>query len=174
MNIKDFKSGTLRQEYQYKSFIPNFNDSMAQLNPASSSFVPELYNALSEKDKETLKQDSLTSMPIGVASMSIPFLGMFQDTREGLQEMLGTRHPEILQRAINNYNAKVVLEKNMARQEAESIHDQLLADKLHQDIQETITNNFQQGNAINLGLPTIAKLNQDIPIDLTRGRGFNF
>ena len=49
MNIKDFKSGTLRQEYQYKSFIPEMiNHTFTWDDPQINTMLEDATRALGE------------------------------------------------------------------------------------------------------------------------------
>lgn len=48
MNLEDFKSGTFRQEYQYKSFIPNtINHTFTWDDPQINTMLESATRALS-------------------------------------------------------------------------------------------------------------------------------
>ncbi len=55
MNIKDFKSGTLRQEYQYKSFLPEFiNHTFTWDDPQINTMLENATRALGELNAFTM------------------------------------------------------------------------------------------------------------------------
>ena len=55
MNIKDFKSGTLRQEYQYKSFIPEMiNHTFTWDDPQINTMLEDATRALGELNAFTM------------------------------------------------------------------------------------------------------------------------
>ncbi|MFA5455191.1 MAG: Fic family protein [Sulfurimonas sp.] len=55
MNIKDFKSGTLRQEYQYKSFLPEFvNHTFTWDDPQINTMLEDATRALGELNAFTM------------------------------------------------------------------------------------------------------------------------
>lgn len=55
MNIKDFKSGTLRQEYQYKSFLPNhINHTFTWDDPQINTMLESATRALGELNAFTM------------------------------------------------------------------------------------------------------------------------
>ncbi|MDX9742303.1 MAG: Fic family protein [Arcobacteraceae bacterium] len=55
MNLKDFKSGTLRQEYQYKSFLPEFiNHTFTWDDPQINTMLEDATRALGELNAFTM------------------------------------------------------------------------------------------------------------------------
>ncbi len=55
MNIKDFKAGTLRQEYQYKSFLPEFiNHTFTWDDPQINTMLEDATRALGELNAFTM------------------------------------------------------------------------------------------------------------------------
>ncbi len=55
MNLKDFKSGTFRQEYQYKSFIPNtINHTFTWDDPQINTMLESATRALGELNAFTM------------------------------------------------------------------------------------------------------------------------
>ena len=55
MNIKDFKSGTLREEYQYKSFIPEMiNHTFTWDDPQINTMLEDATRALGELNAFTM------------------------------------------------------------------------------------------------------------------------
>ena len=55
MNIKEFKSGTLRQEYQYKSFLPNhINHTFTWDDPQINTMLESATRALGELNAFTM------------------------------------------------------------------------------------------------------------------------
>ena len=158
----------------YKNLIPNFSDSMSQLYKGSSDFNQGLYDVLTEDEKNQLLTDFLASShnPLRM----IPFIGLFKDTREAADEVLGMRHPSILKDAIARYNSNI--QKDMAQKQTEAKQKELL------DMQQTIQNNLRdqlEANLKNATIPTEhlhvpvsqSHLNVEsgVPIDVTRGRG---
>lgn len=158
----------------YKNLIPNFSDSMSQLYPGSSDFNQALYDVLTEDEQNTLLIDSLASTqnPLRL----LPFVGLFKDTREAADQMLGMRHPEILKNAIKRYNKAI--QQDAAQKQTEAKQKELL------DMQQTIQNNLRDQLEANLKNATIPadhmhipvsqshlNVSEGIPIDVTRGRG---
>lgn len=101
-----------------KSFIPNFTDSMSQLYSDSDDFNPELYNLLTDAEKKELMDNRMLAS-VGNPLSSIPFISLFQDTREASQEFFGQRNPELLTNAITRYVTKLQQE-NEAQAQAEA------------------------------------------------------
>lgn len=146
-----------------KAFIPNLTDSMSQLYPDSSDFNQALYDMLTDKEKETVISDKMLSLQNPL--YMIPFIGLFQDTRESVDEMLGVRHPEILKNAINRYNAKI--EKDRKDKEYADIQQMIALQN-----RDNVEYHVQNGNKSNENFPTINLVNADaIPIDSLHGRG---
>ena len=55
MNIKDFKAGTLRQEYQYKSFLPEkINHTFTWDDPHINTMLEDATRALGELNATSL------------------------------------------------------------------------------------------------------------------------
>ena len=151
-----------------KAFIPDFTDSMSQLDSDSDDFRPDLYNALSAADKATLEDDK--GFHASDLAYAIPFIGLFQDTREGWDELFGNRHPEILDRAIENYN------KLIKKQEAEKAvqnqiqHDKDLTDQITKNIMENVNNGISS-NRIN-SISDLHQVTRATPINPSKGRGY--
>lgn len=158
----------------YKNLIPNFSDSMSQLYPGSSDFNQALYDVLTEEEKNTLLIDSLASSqnPLRL----LPFVGLFKDTREAADQVLGMRHPSILKEAIARYNKAI--QKDAAQKQTEAKQKELL------EMQQQIQNNLRdqvEFTIQNATIPTAhmhvpvsqSHLNVEsgVPIDVTRGRG---
>jgi hypothetical protein len=144
------------------SFIPNFSDSMSQIIPGSSDFNQELYDTLTDSEKAQLIADQ------GLKAVNplnmIPFIGLFQNTREGAAEMIGVRHPEILDNAIDRYNADILKKKNETKNDAQR---NMALDK-RQEIEIFVQNAGQS----NKTFPTTDLVRADtVPIDALRGRG---
>lgn len=150
-----------------KAFIPNLSDSMSQLDKNSDNFVPELYNALSDADKKTLEDDKgFHFSDIGYA---LPFIGLFQDTRESYDEMWGNRHPEILERAIKNLDKQLKEQEAQKKVQEQIEHDQVLADKITKQVSEKF-NNIASVNRYD-AITSIPRITSETPIDATRARG---
>ena len=157
-----------------KSFMPNFSDSMSQLDKDSDDFNQDLYDVLSDSEKQQLKDDE--GFKGWDLAYAIPFIGLFQDTREGWDEMTGSRHPEILQSAIKKYNAKV--KKDEAQAQADKLKKQMdyQQKKMMDSMREEFNNKLKNsGNITNID-HTVSNspiTNTNIPIDITRGRGLH-
>ena len=157
-----------------QSFMPNFSDSMSALDKDSDDFNQDLYNVLSDEEKAQLEDDKgFKAWDLGYA---IPFIGLFQDTREAYDEMVGTRHPEILESAKKKYNEK------LKRDEAQKIADNLKRqmDYQQKQLQEAMRDEFNAKLKV-VGAYNIDHLpvrnnpvnTENIPIDVTRGRGLS-
>ena len=154
-----------------ESFIPNFTDSMNSLDPDSDDFNQDLYNVLTDEEKQTLEGDE--GFKVWDLAYAIPFIGLFQDTREGWDEMTGSRHPEILENAIERYNKKLKVDE--AQQQADQKKKEMdymqkkMADSLREELQGKIGNRQYMDNIPVVNDPVGIS---NIPIDVTRGRGF--
>lgn len=153
-----------------KAFIPNFTDSMSQIIPGSNDYNQELYSYLTDSEKATLMADQ--GFKIMNPLNMIPFIGLFQDTREGAEEMIGMRHPELLKNAINRYNENIKktaeqIEKNKITKNARDEQERMriaIKDEIEHMASSSKTNNYN--------VPTLDLVNtQHIPIDTSRGRG---
>lgn len=155
-----------------KGFIPNFTDSMSQLDKDSSDFNQELYDVLSDAEKQQLADDKgFTGWDLAYV---VPFIGLFQNTREAWDEMTGSRHPEILTSAITKYNAKV--KKDEAQVQADALKKQMdyQQKKMMDSMREEFNNKLQNSGGISHLDHTVSNspiTNTNIPIDITRGRG---
>jgi hypothetical protein len=125
------------------NFLPNFSDSMAQIIPGSSKFNKDLYDMLTPEEKQTIEKDRLTQIPVNQLTSFIPFLSIFQDTREGLQQMVGIKHPELLKNAIERYEIKLIEDTELKRQaevdkevekEISEYESRMRAEQLNKDI----------------------------------------
>jgi hypothetical protein len=157
----------------YKSFIPNFTDSMSQLLPNSSDFRPELFNALSKEDQDKIMQDKLMQTGLMPAEMMLPFVGLFQDTREAVEETLNMRHPELLKKAITNYNNKVLKEHEMKEIDEENKRTKLNNDKIFEEVNKIFNNHLDQSSQNRQSVPNLTPIvDTSIPINQFKARGF--
>lgn len=153
-----------------KAFVPNFTDSMSQIIPGSNDFNQELYDTLNADEKAQILADEAIK-PVNPLNM-IPFIGLFQDTREGAAEMLGLRHPEILKNAINRYNQNIKktaeqIEKNKITKNA---RDQ--QEKMRIAIKDEIEHIASSSRTNNIKVPSLDLVRAEhVPIDVKRGRG---
>jgi len=163
--VKAYEKGASMSTF--KALLPNFSDSMSQLDPDSDDFVPELYNALSDADKATLEDDK--GFHFSDLFYAVPFIGLYQDTREGWDEMWNNRHPEILDRAIANYNKILKQQEAEKKVQEEKQRDQVLTDKITKEISEKF-NNIASVNRYD-AITSIPRITSETPIDPTRARG---
>ena len=160
------------------NFLPNFSDSMAQIIPGTSKFNKDLYAMLTDAEKQTIEKDRALQIPVNQLTSFIPFLSIFQDTREGLHEMVGVRHPELLKRAIERYEIKLIEDEDLKREaeidkqvekEISEYESRMRAEQLNKDI-----NRGLNIPAPDQPIPVVQPVNTyDIPIDITRGRGLH-
>jgi hypothetical protein len=160
------------------NLLPNFSDSMAQLDPRSDKFVPELYDMLTPAEKNKLTVNKQEQIVVSQVSSFLPFLSIFQNTREGLQEMIGVRDPSILKKAIERYEIKLIEDEDLQREakidaevqkEITEFESRMKAEELNKNV-----NRGLNISAPNQDIPVVQPVNTyDIPIDITRGRGLN-
>jgi len=154
-----------------ESFIPNFSDSMSSLDPDSDDFNQDLYDVLTSKEKQTLQDDK--GFKFWDLAYAVPFIGLYQDTREGWDEMTGSRHPEILENAVERYNKKLKVDE--AQRQADQKKKEM--DYMQKKMAETLREELQGKIGNRQYMDTIPVVNEpvgisNIPIDVTRGRGF--
>lgn len=156
-----------------KQLLPNLSDSMSQLDPSSSDFVPELYNMLTPEEQTQVKLDKL--MTISNPLNSIPFIGLFQNTREAVAETMGLRHPELLQIAIDRYNAKVEADNELMAMQEQAYEDELKQYEKQKEIiqiQDMISQTIKQNQQPEFNnIPQSIVPTASFPIDPLRGRG---
>jgi hypothetical protein len=160
------------------NFLPNFSDSMSQLDPRSDKFVPELYDMLTPAEKNKLTVNKQEQIVVSQVSSFLPFLSIFQNTREGLQEMIGIRDPELLKKAIERYEIKLIEDEDLQREakidaevqkEITEFESRMKAEELNKNV-----NRGLHISAPDQAIPVVQPVNTyDIPIDITRGRGLN-
>ena len=158
------------------SFVPNFSDSMAQLDPSSSKFNRDLYNMLTPAEKQVLSGDR--GFKAWDLAYVVPFIGLFQDTREGWDELTGSRHPELLKKAIERYEIKIIEDEDLQREakidaevqkEITEFESRMRAEELNKNV-----NRGLNIPAPDQAIPVVQPVNTyDVPIDITRGRGLN-
>lgn len=162
----------------FKSLLPNLSDSMSQLDPSSSDFNIELWNMLTPQEQAQAKIDKLQTMtnPLNI----IPFIGLFQDTREAVAETLGMRHPELLKKAIDRYNEKIQSDAEMYAIQEQAYADQAKQYEKDQDSKQMedmltrivkVNQQAPQFNQSFTDIPHTVPPNQSFPADITRGRG---
>lgn len=156
-----------------KQLLPNLSDSsLSQLDPSSDDFVPELYNMLTPEEQTQVKLDKL--MTISNPANLIPFIGLFQDTREAVAETMGFRHPELLQKAIDRYNEKVKLDNELMAMQEKEYEDELKEyekQKETRQIQDMISQTIKQNQQPEFNIPQSIVPTASFPIDPMRGRG---
>jgi len=160
------------------NFLPNFSDSLGQIIKGSSDFNQDLYDMLTQEEKNQLFADKARQMAFMAPMSMLPFLSIFKDTREGLQELLGIRNPELLKKAIERYEIKLIEDEDLKRQvkidaeiekEISEFESRMRAEEKNKIINESL--NIP---APTQSIPVVRPVNSyDVPIDITRGRGLN-
>lgn len=158
----------------FKSLLPNLSDSMSQIIPGSSDFNQELYNMLTPREQTQIQMDKLQTMtnPLNI----IPFIGLFQDTREAVAQTLGMRHPELLKKAIDRYNEKIKSDAEMYAEQSKQYEKQEDRKQMEELLNRVIKENklspqTQMMNQSYSDIPRTTVPDQSFPIDITRGRG---
>ena len=177
------------KSFDISAFLPNFSDSISQIIPGSSDFNKELYDMLTESEKNQILADKAGQAGLMSPLSFLPFLLIFQDTREGLHEMIGIRHPELLKNAIDRYNKKLIDDAEYERQKEIDDEIKKQIDIYKQEEQKELSNfekkikDQETEKIVNMGLniqapiqhiPVIRPVsNADVPINILRGRGLN-
>lgn len=177
------------KSFDISAFLPNFSDSMGQVIPGSSDFNQDLYNMLTSEEKQTIEKDKALQIPVTMLTSFIPFLSIYQNTREGLQEMVNIRHPQILKRAIERYNKKLIDDAEYERQKEVDDEIKKQIDIYKQEEKKELSNfekklkDQETEKLVNMGLniqapiqhiPVIRPVsNADVPINILQGRGLN-
>ena len=157
-----------------KSLLPNLSDSMDQLNPLSKDFNQELYNMLTPGEQRQVQFDIMQTKtnPLNI----IPFIGLFQDTRESVSELMGMRHPELLKKAVERYNEKIKSDAEMYAEQSKQYEKQEDRKQMEELLNRVIKENklspqTQMMNQSYSDIPRTTVPDQSFPIDISRGRG---
>ena len=160
------------------NFLPNFSDSLGQIIKGSSDFNQDLYDMLTQEEKNQLFADKARQMAFMAPMSMLPFLSIFKDTREGLQETLGIRNPELLKKAIERYEIKLIEDEDLKREakidaeiekEISEFESRMRAEELNKNVNRGLNIPAPTQN-----IPVVQPVNTyNLPIDITRGRGLN-